>query len=81
MNDLQAKFAITLVAFALFFAYAAPAMKQAKQDHDTVIGHVGQVYIAPNPNDPKAPSGKLSIDDLQKYDDQKAAERKAMALQ
>lgn len=80
MNDLQAKFAITVIAFGLFFAYAFPTMKLAKRGHDEAIRQVGQVYIAPNPHDPNAPSGYVSIDDLQKYADQKAAERKAMRL-
>jgi len=81
MNDLQSKFAFTLVALGLFFAYAIPMMKQAKQNQDAVIHQVGQVYIAPDPNDPNAPSGNVSLDDLQKYDDQKAAKRKAIRLQ
>lgn len=81
MNDLQSKFAFTLVAVGLFFAYAIPMMKQAKQSQDAVIQQVGQVYIAPDPNDPNAPSGNVSLDDLQKYDVQKAAKRKALGLQ
>lgn len=81
MNDLQSKFAITLVAFGLFFAYSLPKLKEAEQNRDAVICQVGQVYIAPNPNDPNAPSGNVSIDDLQKYAAKKAAERKANRLQ
>ena len=81
MNDLQSKFAFTLVALGLFFAYAFPMMKEAKQYHDAAIRQVTQVYVAPDPNDPNAPSGNVSLDDLQKYDDQKAAKRKAMGLQ
>lgn len=82
MNDLQAKFAITLVAVSLFAAYAFPNMKQAKQSHDAAISQVGQIYIAPNPNDPNAPSGNINADDLKRYEDRKAAEeRKAMGLQ
>ena len=82
MNELQAKFAITLVVAGLFFAYAVPTMKQAKQDRDTVIRQVGQVYIAPNPKDPNAPGGNVSAEDLQKYEAQKAAERRrALGLQ
>src|SRR5215469_5954592 len=52
MNDIQAKFAITVVAFGLVFSYAFPAMKQAEENHDAVSHQVGQVYIAPNPGDP-----------------------------
>jgi hypothetical protein len=81
MNDLQSKFAMTLVAFGLFFAYAFPMLKQAKQNDDAVVSQVGQVYIAPTPNDPDAPSGNVSINDLQKYAAKKAAERKARTLQ
>jgi hypothetical protein len=81
MNDLQSKFAITLVAIGLFFAWATPAVKHARQNHDSVIQQVGEVYVAPNPYDPKAPSGNVSIEELQKYSEQKAAERKAMRLQ
>ena len=81
MNDLQSKFALTLVALGLFFAYAFPMMKQAKQNQDGVIRQVDKAYIAQSPNDPNAPSGNVSLDDLQKYTDQKAAERKAKGLQ
>jgi hypothetical protein len=81
MNDLQAKFAITLVGVGLFFAYATPELKKAQQNRDSVAQQVGQIYIAPNPYDPKAPSGNVSIEELQKYSQQKAAERKAMGLQ
>lgn len=81
MNDLQAKFALTLVVVSLFFAYALPTMKEAKHDRDTVVRQVGEIYIAPNPNDPKALSGNVSADDLKKYEDRKAAERKAAGLQ
>ena len=81
MNDLQAKFAITVIAFGLLFSYAFPTMKQAKQDHDVVTHEVGQVYVAPSLNDPNAPSGYVSVDDLRTYADQKAAERKKLGLQ
>ena len=81
MNDLQSKFALTLVAFGLFFAYAFPMMKQAKQNQDGVFRKVGQVYVAQSPNDPNVPSGNVSLDDLRKYTDGKAAERKAKGLQ
>ena len=81
MNDLQSKFALTLVAFGLFFAYAFPMMKQAKQNQDAVLRRVGQAYISPSPNDSKVPSGNVSLDDLRKYTDRKAAERKAKGLQ
>lgn len=82
MNDLQAKFAIMLVGFGLLWAYAVPTMKQTAQNRDEVTRQVGQVYIGPNPYDPSAPSGNVSVDDLRKYSDQKAAERrKALGLQ
>jgi len=82
MNDLQAKFAMTLVVVAFFFAYAIPTMRQAKFNHDAVAQRVGEVYISSSPNDPKRPQGNVSIDDLQKYNDQKSAEeRKALGLQ
>jgi hypothetical protein len=82
MNDLQAKFAMTLVVVGLFFACAVPMMKQAKFDHDSIAQRVGEVYVAPNPDDPNAPHGNVSVDDLQKYKDQKSAEeRKALGLQ
>ena len=81
MNDLQAKFAIALLACGLFFAYAFPKLEQAKHDHDAVIRMVGEVDIAPSPNDPNAPSGNDGVDDLQKYADQKAAEPKVKGLQ
>lgn len=81
MNDLQAKFAITLVAFGILFAYAVPSVKQARDNQAGVINEVGRVYIATNPNDPHAPSGFVNVDDLQKYSQKKAAERKALGLQ
>lgn len=81
MNDLQAKFAISLVAFGLFFAYAVPSVKQARDNQAGVINEVGRVYIAPNPDDPHAPSGFVSVDELQKYSARKAAERRALGLQ
>jgi len=62
MNDLQTKFAITLVALGIFFTYAFPASKQTKHNHDAVARQVGQVYIAPNPHDSNAPSGNVSLD-------------------
>ena len=81
MNDLQSKFAITLVAFAFFFEFAFSMMKQEQQNLDAVVSHVGQVYISPTSHDPNAPSGKVSIDDLRKYEDKKAAaERKAKGI-
>jgi hypothetical protein len=80
MNDLQSKFAFTVVAVGLFFAFALPMMKEAEQDLDAAMSQAGKVYMAPNPNDPNAPSGNVSLDDLQKYADKKAAERKAMGL-
>ena len=81
MNDLQLKFVTTLVALGLFFAYAFPMIKETKQNQDAVVRLVGQVYVAPNPNDPRAPSGNVTPDDLQKYADQKAEEQKAKGLQ
>ena len=80
MNDLQSKFAFTVVAIGLFFAYAFPMMEQAKRNQDAVIGQVDHVYISPDPNDPSAPSGNVSLDDLQKYADRKEAERMAKGL-
>ena len=80
MNDLQAKFAVSVVALGLLFSYVFPAAKQAKSDHDSVSQQVGQVYVAPNAGDPSAPSGYVTIDELQKYAAKKAAERKAMGL-
>jgi hypothetical protein len=81
MNDLQSKFAITLVSCGLFFAYAWPMMIQATHNAEAAMNVAGTVYIAPNPDDPKAPSGNVSIDDLQKYAEKKAAEQKAKGLQ
>lgn len=66
MSDLQTKFAITLVALGFLFTYAIPSAKKAKHDHDTVIQQVGQVYIAPDPAHPNAPSGNISLDEAQK---------------
>ena len=63
MNDLQAKFAITLIALGFFFAYAVPLAKQAKRDHDAVIRQVGQTYVAPNPD---VSTGDVSLADAQK---------------
>jgi len=77
MNDLQSKFAMTLVAFGLLVAYALPMMKELRQDADVAVRQAGRVYIAPNPNDPNAPSGNVSVDELQKYIAKKEAERKA----
>jgi len=81
MNDLQTKFAMSVVVFGLFLAYALPAFKQAKYDHDTVGRLVGTVYVAPNPNDPNAPHGHITEDEILKYRDQKAAERRSQGLQ
>jgi hypothetical protein len=79
MNDLQAKFAVTLVSVGIFLTYAVPAIKEAVQVRDEVFQQVGTVYIAPNPNDPDAPHGKVSIEELQKYEDQKLAEQRRAA--
>jgi hypothetical protein len=50
MNDLQAKFAVTLVAVGFILSYAVPAMKEMKQRHDIVIQQVGSPYAAPSQN-------------------------------
>ena len=50
MNDLQAKFAVTLVAVGFILSYAVPAMKDMKQHHDAVIQQVGSPYAAPAQN-------------------------------
>jgi hypothetical protein len=78
MNNLHSNFGVALVAFGLFFASLLPAWQHAKQENSDVHSRIGSVYVAPNPNDPHAPSGNVSVDDLLKYSDQKAAERKAM---
>jgi hypothetical protein len=81
MNDLQTKFAMSLLSVGLFFSYAVPVIKHAIQVRDEVFQQVETVYIAPNPNDPNAPHGNVNIDDLQKYEDQKAEEqRRALGL-
>ena len=49
MTDLQAKFAVTLVALGFIFSYAFPAMKQMKQNHDAVLQQVSQPYASPQP--------------------------------
>lgn len=81
MNDLQTKFAMFFVSFSIFLTYAVPAMKQAKQAHDSVDQMVGTFYVAPNPNDPKSPHGNVTLDQILKYRDQKAAERRSQGLQ
>ena len=81
MNDLQSKFVITLLACGFIFAYAFPKLEQAKHDQDAVIRLVDQVYVPPTPNDPNAPSGNVSVNDLQKYASQQAATRKSRGLQ
>lgn len=81
MNDPQSRFVFGLVAIALFSSYALPMIKQAKLDGDAAIGQTGQVYVAPSPNDPNAPSGYVSVDELQQYAAKRAAaERKAAGL-
>jgi len=62
MNDLQAKFAITLVALGFFFAYAFPAVKGMNHNHDAVIQEVGQAYAAPDQSSTNPPSGDTSIE-------------------
>jgi hypothetical protein len=79
MND-HSNFGMALVAFGIFFASLLPALQQTKHDLRELHRQVATVYVAPNPNDPHAPSGEVSVDDLLKYADQKAAERKAIAL-
>jgi hypothetical protein len=82
MNDLQAKFAMSLVILTAFLAYAIPSMKQAVQAHDSVHIMVGTFYVAPDPNDPNAPHGNVTADEIQTYHDQKAAaDRRSMGLQ
>ena len=66
MTDLQAKFAITLVALGFVFAYAFPAMKEMKHHHDAVIQQVGQPYAAPDSGASNASNGDVSSDDVQK---------------
>ena len=80
MKDLQSKFAITVVAVGLFFAYAYPTIKQVSLGLDGVASRAGSVYVPPTPGEPNAPSGNVSLDDLQKYADQKAAEQQTLAL-
>jgi hypothetical protein len=82
MNDLQTKFAMSVVVFTLFLAYAIPTLKQAAQGRNSVNLVVGTVYVAPNPDDPNAPHGNVTPDEIQKYRDQKAAEeRRSQGLQ
>ena len=81
MNDLQSRFAVTLVAFGLLFAYALRTLDQAKHEVDAAMHVAGAIYMAPNQNDPNAPSGMVSAEQLRKYSDKKAAERKAKGLQ
>ncbi|HKD59829.1 MAG TPA: hypothetical protein VKB47_05190 [Terracidiphilus sp.] len=81
MNDLQSKFAITLVAFGLLFAYAIRTLGQAEHEVDAAMRVAGAIYMAPNQNDPGAPSGMVSAERLREYSDKKAAERKAKGLQ
>jgi hypothetical protein len=80
MNDLQTKFAMSFIMFSLFLSYVVPTMKQAKQTHDNVNQMVATFYVAPNPDDPRAPHGNVTLDQILKYRDQKAAERNALAL-
>jgi hypothetical protein len=79
VNDLQGKFAVTLVSVGIFLSYAVPAIKEAIQVRDAVFQQVETVYIAPNANDPDAPHGNVSVEELQKYEDQKAAEQRRAA--
>ena len=81
MNDLQAKFAMSVVLFGLFFSFALPTVKRALQDFDTVTNIVGTVYVEPDPKDPKAPHGNVSVSEIRKYREQKAAERHIPGLQ
>ena len=70
MNELQTKFAMTLVAFGLVCSYAIPAMKEALDYHEAIAKQVGEVYVGSNPKAPNAPHGNVSVDDLQKYAEQ-----------
>jgi hypothetical protein len=49
MTDLQAKFAVTLVALGAIFSYVVPTMKEMKHHHDAVVQQVGQAYATPDP--------------------------------
>lgn len=62
MNDIQAKFAITLVALGFFFAYAFPAVKGMKHNHDAVIQQVGQPYAAPDRSSVDPPNGDVGAE-------------------
>jgi hypothetical protein len=73
VNDLQTKFAMTLVLAGLFFAYVIPTMRQMMCNRDAIMQQAGEVYIAPNPNAPNAPHGNVSID--QTYKDRKSSGR------
>ena len=75
MNDLQTKFAMTLVAFGLVCSYAIPAMKEALDYRDAVAKQLGEVYIASNPNAPNAPHGNVNVDDLRKYAEQQKSKQ------
>jgi hypothetical protein len=70
MDELQTKFAISLVAFGLFCSYAIPTMKEMMNYHDAIAKQVGEVYVGSNPNDPNAPHGNVNADDLVKYEEQ-----------
>jgi hypothetical protein len=63
MNDLQAKFAITLVALGALFSYAVPAMRQMQYNHETVVQHVSQQpYMPPAQAASTAPdTGSASV--------------------
>lgn len=62
MNDLHAKFAITLVALGFFFTYAVPALKDMQHKHDFVIQQVSQPYASSSPTQPNAVSGAATVD-------------------
>lgn len=56
-------------------------MNQANQDGVAAVSQLGQVYVAPTRNDPNAPSGNVSVEELRQYAAKKtAAERKAAGL-
>ena len=66
MTDVQAKFAITLVAVGFLFAYAFPAMKEMKHNHDAVIQQVGQPYATSDAGVSNTPAASATSDDVQK---------------
>lgn len=49
MSELQAKFAIVVMFFTGFMAYAWPKLQEVKQCHDAAVQMVGTVSPAPTP--------------------------------